>query len=975
MSEPLLEIDSIQGNVLPGFGSAAQLLVGVTGSPEGLRAFLADLAPRLASARDVLGGRRQVRAALAARLADPDRGATWFNVALSAAGLRKLGRPDLDAFDTAFKLGLAARSGTLGDPRQASIGGLPNPGHKSHWVVGGPGNEADVLVIVGADDEPARAEAETWLRAAADGRATISYAERGNARLENREHFGFRDDISHPGVRGLVETNPPSFLTTRHLAEQLPDGPEFGLPGQPLVWPGQFVLGYPTQSQVGHRDPGPVASNLPAWAVNGSFLVFRRLQQDVPGFVRDTDAMAADLAARPGWAGMTGARLRALIVGRWPSGVPVGRSPLADDPTIAADRFALNHFGYEKAVPPVRLGSGELVPSAPADPDGLLVPHFAHVRKVNPRDRDTDQGAAVVTLSLRLLRRGLPFGPDYDHDRADNPDNARPRGLLFLSYQASIQRQFEVIQAKWMNSASAPESVAGEDLLIGQRNGPGGDRTRTGFVVRPDLQGDPVPALQDWVLPTGGGYFFAPSIPAVREMAGLVPIRREAAMPQLGPSYTLRRVELKRRVDALPTELDEWKERTLEEVDKNAHFTQVQTIDALLRVSVDKQQAIVSSLAGAADAAEFTTKSFELIQMINRAQTVWDYFRDKFNLRLIPKFASDLWIADTIAWDCYFTVMTNAVIAGIVARDKFREPPLTFLITEFSPYTYKRGDALKLGKENVALPVPVIGLPCDHLPNPWEFVYLAHEVAHDLERDLDLLEPLKGALAGALAASQIPQARAWCWTAWLQEVFADLVALHLCGPAFSQGLATILSLPADKVLTPNPAGPHPTHYVRIPMNAAYLSRMAASVPALEADAKALRESWVAAYGDGGELAKFADDFTLVFDALMTTKIPVFQNQTVADLVPYAAADDTRIRDVADYIRTGNNNPGRVPPRFCVSASRLAVTAAASQNADPTGLLNDIKTRTETLVRAGAPDGLRSSGARPRLEEAAADLGL
>ena len=527
MQEPILALDAIQGNVLPGFGSPAQFLLGLTGSADGLRSFLRDLMPRLSSARDVRAGRLRVRTALASGLADPARGATWYNVSVSAPGLRKLGRPDLDGFDTAYRLGMAARSSSLGDPRQPDTDGRPNPGHKSHWVVGGPMNEADLLVIVGADDEPGRADAELWLRNIAAGRVEVIYSERGDAQPENREHFGFRDDISHPGVRGRVSNAADDFLTTRYLAQQPTDGPEFGLPGQPLVWPGQFLLGSPTQSQVGYRDAGPVAQGVPPWAVNGSFQVFRRLAQDVPGFHADTDRMAADLAQVPAWAGMTGPRLRAMIVGRWPSGLPVGRSPMADDPAQATDRYALNHFAYGAGVPAVRLSSGETVPAVAGDPEGEVVPHFAHVRKVNPRDRDTDQGAAVVTLSLRILRRGLPFGPAYDHARPDAPDNAKPRGLLFLSYQASIERQFEVVQTKWMNGPAAPEGNGGEDLLIGQRTSPGGGRTRTGFVTRPGGQTDPVPALRDWVVPTGGGYFFAPSLPALREMAGLDSLRAE----------------------------------------------------------------------------------------------------------------------------------------------------------------------------------------------------------------------------------------------------------------------------------------------------------------------------------------------------------------------------------------------------------------------------------------------------------------
>ena len=57
-------------------------------------------------------------------------------------------RRDAAAFgDQSFRQGLAARSAYLGDPTNPR-----SPGHRSHWVVGGPKNEADILVIVAADD-------------------------------------------------------------------------------------------------------------------------------------------------------------------------------------------------------------------------------------------------------------------------------------------------------------------------------------------------------------------------------------------------------------------------------------------------------------------------------------------------------------------------------------------------------------------------------------------------------------------------------------------------------------------------------------------------------------------------------------------------------------------------------------------------------------------------------------------------------
>jgi hypothetical protein len=56
-----------------------------------------------------------------------------------------------------------------------------------------------------------------------------------------------------------------------------------GHPGQDLLWPGEFVLGYNTQIPKIAPDGtspnptlGPISTSAPSWTSNGSYLVFRR---------------------------------------------------------------------------------------------------------------------------------------------------------------------------------------------------------------------------------------------------------------------------------------------------------------------------------------------------------------------------------------------------------------------------------------------------------------------------------------------------------------------------------------------------------------------------------------------------------------------------------------------------------------------------------------------------------------------------
>src|SRR5262249_2654693 len=152
-----------------------------------------------------------------------------------------------------------------------------------NWVIGGPDNVPDVLLIVANDD---RGELDTHvalIQADLRDSLRVIYKETGSqlhSALGGREHLGFRDSISQPGGRGRLAGAPDDFLTLR----ENPANPHQGKPGQNLVWPGEFIFGYPCQNAIDLFRPGIIADAGPAWGKNGSLLVFRRFKQDVAEF-------------------------------------------------------------------------------------------------------------------------------------------------------------------------------------------------------------------------------------------------------------------------------------------------------------------------------------------------------------------------------------------------------------------------------------------------------------------------------------------------------------------------------------------------------------------------------------------------------------------------------------------------------------------------------------------------------------------
>jgi hypothetical protein len=185
---------------------------------------------------------------------------TWTNVAFSADGLRKLtSDAEVTALpDASFRGGLLAQSRRLRDPTDPAREGNP-----ANWKVGAPGKVPDVLVIVASDDLSCLAKVVGRISdLGGAGQPVITWQEQGDSRpdLPGHEHFGFRDGISQPAVRGRVSAEPEEFFAERSIDVSDSRAAGWVTPGRPLVPPGHFVLGYPIDHEMGEVI-GPLRSS------------------------------------------------------------------------------------------------------------------------------------------------------------------------------------------------------------------------------------------------------------------------------------------------------------------------------------------------------------------------------------------------------------------------------------------------------------------------------------------------------------------------------------------------------------------------------------------------------------------------------------------------------------------------------------------------------------------------------------------
>ncbi len=399
------QLQDIQANIFKGHGRkhAWCLFIQFNFNPsqqDDLRRWISKFSRRVSPAYDIIAKAEYEAQKLNKENQSPDFDKkTVTSFLLSANGYRKLGYAENEMpNDISFRLGMknGLVNGSLGDP--------PTFYWEPYYRQG-----IDAMILLANKDEAVLANEHMEIAGSLmkSNIGTVLFVEKGNTlpfdhkKPNNKqyvEHFGFRDGISNhefkiDSLGNLTEGNEGIVLQED----------QFG----------------------GH----------------GSYLVYRKLEQNVRAFNRQVEDIAKDLGIQKDY-------VEAQVIGRFKDGTPLEKSykgGVKDPEKIG--------FNYQE------------------DGEGKRCPFHAHIRKVNPRV-DSIGKSKLNPAEKQMVRRGITYGK-READLSDEPEVGV--GLLFMCYQKSIKNQFEFVQKEWCNNkdfispGAAGEKVTGIDPIIGNK--------------------------------------------------------------------------------------------------------------------------------------------------------------------------------------------------------------------------------------------------------------------------------------------------------------------------------------------------------------------------------------------------------------------------------------------------------------------------------------------------------------------------
>lgn len=513
METQYIDLNDIQGNIVKAYGRygypKARYIFFQFCDPDISREFLKTLYPIITTAQP-WEDKTQLPAATT-------------NIAFTFQGLKHLGLPThtLKSFPDEFSMGMKSRAEILGDDGESDA---------QYWDPIWQNDKAiHMFLSINARNmeslEARYNEIQALLSPFAVGvkqlfghkgsnSPNMGYQE-ASALYEGgvptpKEHFGFTDGISDPYFEGSG-SHPSNVIGGGKRTRQ---DPATAAGWAPLET-GEFILGYRDEAK--ELPTAPVPRLL---SMNGTFMVYRKLHQNVGTFNNYIDNLAKDYPEGK-------ETLCAKLVGRWRNGAPIVLFPDEKKAQAFVEELSKATLQLKTATTPEAKKTATEYFSTlkkqltgfdfDSDIAGGVCPMGSHIRRANPRGcleygvTDAYDTPGALIDRRRIMRRGLPYG-----EVLDPTDDNGEHGIIFMALNSNIERQFEFVQQQWINYGNDFKLSNEKDPILGNHDGSlhmiiqGSSATKPPFFC---------PNLPRFVTTRGGEYFFIPSLTAIHLIA------------------------------------------------------------------------------------------------------------------------------------------------------------------------------------------------------------------------------------------------------------------------------------------------------------------------------------------------------------------------------------------------------------------------------------------------------------------------
>lgn len=277
-----------------------------------------------------------------------------------------------------------------------------------------------------------------------------------------------------------------------------------------------------------------------------------------------------------------------------------------------------------------------------------------------------------------------------------------------------------------------------------------------------------------------------------------------------------RKEQTQQELRQLNADLETWLAHRFARDGQQQYRTQLQAIAALIGNTARGLEQKLFDVAS--DDGEIYTQCrlFDLRTLWLRR--VWQFFKEKFDQRDDPTAGPLLRAADEVVWSCYRQVFAEL---SRVQAGPLRPVPIPFIEASYSPRAFPSSLLARQFNDSTLggtflcecldrLTLSVVRLSPACIRSPWWLVHLGHEMGHHIQHDAGLVEAFREQVESLVCGQRANEQERANWADWSEEIFADLVSVHLMGQWALRAMIELERASAEEMEKPRPTYPAPS---------------------------------------------------------------------------------------------------------------------------------------------------------------------